>query len=709
MPDLPAAESRSFQEVAAGPSRRRASLIASIPVAVLVALFLAQGLHGLAVNSGTCDELGAHVPAGILFWKSGRFSGGAANPPLGQLLAGAGPVLIGTANHPLDDSPGHMLPARIPALALGVVSILVAGRMGRHLGGRAAGIAALGAAALSPNLIAHAGLATLDAPSAAFFALALLLAWEHSRSGSLPTLAGFAFATGAAVLVKLTALHLLPAVALGAMLAGGSPAEKAARGARLFVAGIVGIVAVAWATCGVGEPAGPLPAGLVEAFRTKWEHGRGGHFTYLFGQRGTTGFPHYFAVALAVKTPAVTLLAAGVGVLALLRNRLPGDSRGFAAFVLVPAVWYFAAISVIHRVDIGVRHALPVLPALHVLAGAGAAWLLARPGAARLAGAALGVGLFATAVTTSPDHLAYFNRLSGGPFHGDRILIDSNLDWGQDEGRFRSHIAGEDRISVNPRGPADGRVAVGVNARHGILSNDDSRLGWVGLLEPSERVGASWRIYDVTESKMRAAATDPARSLRVAEWLAGTGRGEEALHLLGAGEPEREADVVRWHCARAEAALVTGDLELARRSATAAGDPDLAARVAYRTAAAQEIAWMDAAGDRWIRLLPALVRRGKTAEADSVCRAATGLGMHELVRRASGTSGASEGARHLDLARRYRAFGMEKDALIEAALALAAAPDSEDALWLYGEMVVRRKLGLTEYPLPEVDWSGVGR
>jgi hypothetical protein len=29
-------------------------------------------------------------------------------------------------------------------------------------------------------------------------------------------------------------------------------------------------------------------------------------------------------------------------------------------------------------------------------------------------------------------------------------------------------------------------------------------------------------------------------------------------------------------------------------------------------------------------------------------------------------------------------------------------------LWLYGELVVRRKLGLTEYELPEIDWSRIG-
>jgi hypothetical protein len=42
---------------------------------------------------------------------------------------------------------------------------------------------------------------------------------------------------------------------------------------------------------------------------------------------------------------------------------------------------------------------------------------------------------------TSPNHLAYFNLLAGGPRNGHRILLDSNLDWGQDLCRLPSALA----------------------------------------------------------------------------------------------------------------------------------------------------------------------------------------------------------------------------------------------------------------------------
>jgi hypothetical protein len=55
----------------------------------------------------------------------------------------------------------------------------------------------------------------------------------------------------------------------------------------------------------------------------------------------------------------------------------------------------------------------------------------------------------------------------------------------------------------------------------------------------------------------------------------------------------------------------------------------------------------------------------------------------------------------------WRELGDEETALREIAGVLADAPGDADALWLYGELVVRRKLGLTEYPLPDPDWSRV--
>jgi hypothetical protein len=87
--------------------------------------------------------------------------------------------------------------------------------------------------------------------------------------------------------------------------------------------------------------------------------------------------------------------------------------------------------SVTARVNVGLRHLLPIYPALFILAGAAARWIVWRRPlpAALVIAAALA---FATAsLWIRPHYLAFFNTLVG-PERGYRHLVDSSLDWGQD-------------------------------------------------------------------------------------------------------------------------------------------------------------------------------------------------------------------------------------------------------------------------------------
>jgi hypothetical protein len=44
----------------------------------------------------------------------------------------------------------------------------------------------------------------------------------------------------------------------------------------------------------------------------------------------------------------------------------------------------------------------------------------------------LGIWLLVSSLKVYPDYLAFFNELAGGPANGHNVLVDSNLDWGQD-------------------------------------------------------------------------------------------------------------------------------------------------------------------------------------------------------------------------------------------------------------------------------------
>ncbi|HET9888590.1 MAG TPA: hypothetical protein VFR10_13870, partial [bacterium] len=147
------------------PTLRRPRTFALLTVLAL--LFLAMGCAAILTNSGTSDEIGAHLPSGILAWKSGTFSGGVANPPLGQLLVASLPVLAGVADRPLEDRVTMLALARFPVLLLGLLLVAIVALFAGRLGGGCCAIGAAIAAILCPNLVAHSSLATLDLPSAA--------------------------------------------------------------------------------------------------------------------------------------------------------------------------------------------------------------------------------------------------------------------------------------------------------------------------------------------------------------------------------------------------------------------------------------------------------------------------------------------------------------------------------------------------------------
>jgi hypothetical protein len=58
-----------------------------------------------------------------------------------------------------------------------------------------------------------------------------------------------------------------------------------------------------------------------------------------------------------------------------------------------------------------------------------------------------------------PHYLAYFNELVGGPDHGYRVLVDSNLDWGQDLKGLKRWMDrnGVDLVGLSYFGTADPR------------------------------------------------------------------------------------------------------------------------------------------------------------------------------------------------------------------------------------------------------------
>jgi 4-amino-4-deoxy-L-arabinose transferase-like glycosyltransferase len=168
--------------------------------------------------------------------------------------------------------------------------------------------------------------------------------------------------------------------------------------------------------------------------------------SFLFGEYSNIGFRSYFLWTFLLKTPIPALLAISASlVLALIRR-----PRGALSFVAVPVAIYLLT-SIATHLNIGHRHILPVYPFLYLVCGGlGLAWqrLTTRPKIATAVAAVAAIVInsqFVFCPLLHPQlialhYLAYMNEFAGGPRNGYKVLVDSNLDWGQDLKTLRSWL-----------------------------------------------------------------------------------------------------------------------------------------------------------------------------------------------------------------------------------------------------------------------------
>jgi hypothetical protein len=101
-------------------------------------------------------------------------------------------------------------------------------------------------------------------------------------------------------------------------------------------------------------------------------------------------------------------------------------------FVFGPIIVYLGAAMAGH-LNIGVRHILPIYPFVLLIAGKAVVtlWYARSPLLRGLLGALCLAGVVESAAIY-PNYLAFFNQFIGGPRNGQKYLVESNLDWGQD-------------------------------------------------------------------------------------------------------------------------------------------------------------------------------------------------------------------------------------------------------------------------------------
>jgi hypothetical protein len=419
----------------------------------------------------------------------------------------------------------------------------------------------------TPPLLGHAALATLDVPGAALCTLGfyLLLRWYETPSFRWACAA--ALVSGLAIGTKLSGLPFIglaaSAWALAFLWTALAKSPNRLRSARLWLSAasmpplalftatlcyglkfkyLVDLqhpvnTALDWltGTHGVAHDVVyriaqkiPLPVGteqLVWSIQSLLWHNTYGHLSYFLGHTGQSGWWDFYPVALSVKTPLAFLMAAvfGLGYLLLQcrKDAAAGERPRLRWFRAAPTIAFVAILvfcCAYSRINIGVRHVVILYPLMAIAAAAAivAMWRHTEHWAVRTVLISLMAWQLSSLWSAYPDYLPYFNALAGD--HPERILVDSDLDWGQDLRRLEyrlqqlhiktfglvylgsadlaaEHLDGA-RL-VKPFAPASGWVAVSLYAKSVVAGG--RAYAWLDHYLPKERIGKSMVLYFIPE------------------------------------------------------------------------------------------------------------------------------------------------------------------------------------------------------------------
>jgi 4-amino-4-deoxy-L-arabinose transferase-like glycosyltransferase len=542
-----------------------------LAVALLAGVGAVRIISTYHVFNGTTDEPAA-VAAGMEWLVQGTYTLNNTHPPLARIAAALGPYLAGLR---LEDTrewswtkvgPAilyargqylHNLSlARLGIVPFFLLTTYVVWRWSRKLFGDLSALLAVLLFTTLPPILAHSGLATTDMALTATVVAALLALDLWLEAPNYVRSCALGVSAGLAILSKFSSLLFLPLCGAAILICHSRWKNREGdrrridwRRASVFTGLVLIMMLVTiWSGYrfsvhvtnkatrpheGIDRMVGtkgtlrsaayfvaetvPVPApDLVAGIYRLWEKNKEGHTCYLLGQIREDGWWYFFLVVLAVKTPLAFLFLTAIAFGMVVRRCR--ESANWALLAPAAAAVAVLLIGMTTKIDLGVRLILLIYPLLAVLAGfaAGRLWNLPEHKTLGRAAVVVLVGWqLISSARIHPDYLAYFNELASR--HPDRVLVDSDLDWGQDLLRLADALRARKIDSVTiayfgladldrhnlppwtelqPYQPATGWIAISeMKLKTGERRPPYRDYAWLEAYEPVAMVGKSIRLY----------------------------------------------------------------------------------------------------------------------------------------------------------------------------------------------------------------------
>lgn len=426
-----------------------------------------------------------HIPAGYLHVWQGDYTFNTEHPPLLNDLAGLF-AKIAKPNLPEEKMANFnggdqweygdlffyksgnnvekiIFWARLPFIFLTLGLIYLVYLWAKTLFGPKAGLLAAVLTAFSPNILAHGHLATTDIGVTFFFVLTCWLLRKYFLKPTWGNAALLGLSLGLVLLAKFSGLVVLPIIFLGLIYLWFLKKPKLLPALGQFLMIILIPLILLWLlyafslrgeltnlppvyelskTLGYHTISHPYSRWLlipfdkfIQGLEILSDHNASGHWAYLNGQISTSGWWYYFPLVLWYKLTITEIILFALSIFFGWRFLKKTDGW-FEGFLLIFPPLLYLGISMIGKIDIGIRHVLPILPFFYILISRMIQnrHLILKPIIILLVIGQILIGLLAF-----PNYLAYFNQIAGGAKGGIKHLADSNLDWNQNMKRFQKY------------------------------------------------------------------------------------------------------------------------------------------------------------------------------------------------------------------------------------------------------------------------------
>ena len=564
-------------------------------VGFLLLIQFCLGLYSARQLSVTHDEYW-HLPVGFLSLETGRFDHDRLNPPLIRSWS-ALPLLMTSAQSgspDLSSDPADYGDAFLEAnpenyqhyyflgrcmiLLLSCVSGLLLALWTRELFSSQAACFAVFLWVMSPNILASAALGTQDLAITGFFLAVFYCGWKFACLPTWKWALVTGIVLGLAQLTKYTAILLVPLLLIQWVLVRYKSPEIQERPANRTVVlrwGVLLLSSLFILNAGYLfrdslQPVSsyqfqsselkvltalpeflqiiplPVPRDYLMGFDLQRFIMQQTHPTFLDNQWEEHGFRSYYLYTMLYKLPHGFQFLIVIAIYSWFKQpRLL--ARRTLAVLLTPVVLLLCIASLANN-QLGLRYVLPVFPFIILLCAPLIDQLDFDRHKIRSYLILIAMLSLPLSLRHAPDHLAYFNELSGGPEQGDSHLVDSNIDWGQDLYRLQDYL-NQNPISdlklayfgTIPPGklgikydlpaefrPVPGKYAISVSILQGrpytLRRQDGSRynlehdaLGFFRFFEPEAQLGYSINFYEVTPediARWQTAVMQANRSMR---------------------------------------------------------------------------------------------------------------------------------------------------------------------------------------------------